>query len=71
MAVSAQLITLVLIASTGGGATSQRLGDFYDMDACRAAGKRAVLVDAAGDVHLSFACVPLTPVASGSLLPKR
>ena len=71
MAASAQLITLVLIASTGNGATSQRLGEFYDMDACRAAANHAALVDATGDVRLSFACVPLTPVASSSLLPNR
>ena len=71
MAASAQLITLVLIASTSGGATSQRLGDFYDMEACRAAAKNATLVDPTGDVRLGFACVPLTPVASNSLLPNR
>ena len=66
---SAQLITLVLIAASSGGTTSQRLGDFYDMEACRAAAARATLVGASADVRLAFACVPLTPVASGSLLP--
>ena len=68
---AAQLITLVLIATSGTGATSQRLGDFYDMEACRAAAARATQVGASGDVHVSFACVPLTPVASSPLLPRR
>ena len=68
---TAQLIALVMIATSPGGATSQRLGDFYDMEACRQAATHAALVGTTGDVHLSFACVPLTPVASSPLLPQR
>jgi len=71
MPAAAQLIALVMIATSGGGATSQRLGDFYDMEACQKAAARAALVGGSGEVHLSFACVPLTPVASGSLQPRR
>ncbi len=68
---SAQLITLILIATSGNGATSQRLGDFYDMEACKTAAAHATQVGTSGDVHVSFACVPLTPVASSPLLQRR
>lgn len=67
----AQLITLVLIATSGNGATSQRLGDFYDMEACKAAASHAVKVDTSGDVRVSFACVPLTPVSSSPMSTRR
>ena len=67
----AQLITLVLIATSHGGATSQRLGRFYDMESCQKAGARAALVGATSELHVTFACVPLTPVASTPLLERR
>ena len=68
---SAQLISLILIATSGNGATSQRLGDFYDMEACKTAAAHATQIGTSGDVHVSFACVPLTPVASSPLLQRR
>ena len=47
---SAQLITLVMIAYVGNGAgvTSQRLGDFYDLRACQSAAQKAELVGPGG-----------------------
>lgn len=66
-----QLIALVLIAYTPTGVTSQRLGDFYDMKACAKAAVDATLVGPEADVHIRFACVPLTPVATSPLIPRR
>lgn len=69
---TAQLITLVMIAyvGTGAGVTSQKIGDFYDMGACATAARAAALIGTTSDVHVRFACVPLTPVSSSSMRPK-
>ena len=63
----AQVVALIMVAQVtgagGGGVTSVKVGEFLSMGACRSAAEHSVSVDRGSATHVSFECVPLSPVS--------
>lgn len=63
----AQVVALIMVAQVtsagGGGVTSTRVGEFLSMAACRSAAEHSVSIDRDAATHVSFECVPLSPVS--------
>ena len=63
----AQVVALIMVAqvagASGAGVTSVKVGEFLSMGACRSAAEHSVSVDRDLGTHVSFECVPLSPVS--------
>ena len=60
----AQIVALIMVAQVAsGGVTSVKVGEFLSMGACRSAAEHSVPVGRDGATHVSFECVPLSPVS--------
>lgn len=63
----AQIVALIMVAqmagSGGGGVTAVKVGEFLAMGACRSAAEHSVSIDRDAATHVSFECVPLSPVS--------
>ncbi len=59
----AQIVALMMVAQVAGGVSAVKVGEFLSMGACRAAAEHTVPVGGDAATHVSFVCVPLSPVS--------
>lgn len=60
----AQVVALIMVAQVASaGVASVKVGEFLSMGACRSAAEHSVSVDRDAATHVSFECVPLSPVS--------
>ena len=60
----AQVVALIMVAQVASaGVTAVKVGEFLSMGACRSAAEHSVSVGPDAATHVSFECVPLSPVS--------
>lgn len=60
----AQVVALIMVAQVASaGVTSVKVGEFLSVGACRNAAEHSVSIDRDAATHVSFECVPLSPVS--------
>ncbi len=63
----AQVVALIMVAQVANagaaGVTSVKVGEFLSMGACRSAAEHSIPIDRDAATHVSFECVPLSPVS--------
>ena len=59
-------MALIMVAQVANaGVSSVKVGEFLSMGACRSAAEHSISVDRDAATHVSFECVPLSPVSDG------